>query len=54
MDQSTINKLGTATKIFGAILFAVLLGAMIWSLTQPPVTEGPMPDPFAPKQTAPN
>jgi hypothetical protein len=54
MDQSTIDKLGLATKIFGAVLFVTLLGAMIWSLTRPPVTEGPMPDPFAPKQAAPN
>jgi hypothetical protein len=54
MEQSTIDKLGLATKIFGAVLFVVLLAGMIWSLTQPPVTEGPMPDPFVPKQIAPN
>lgn len=46
MDQSTINKLGRATQIFGAVLFVVLFGVTIWSLTQPPVTEGPMPDPW--------
>ncbi len=49
MEQSTIDKLSLATKIFGGVLFVVLLAGMIWSLTRPPVTEGPMPDPFAPK-----
>ena len=29
--------------VFGAALFVTLLGMFIWSLTQPPVTEGPMP-----------
>ena len=28
---------------FGATLFVVLLGMVIYSLTQPPVIEGPMP-----------
>lgn len=37
---------GTILKIFGATLFVVLLGAIIWSLTRPPVTHGPMPDPW--------
>lgn len=50
MTQDTINKLGLATKIFGGVLFVVLLGAAIWSLFQPPVTEGPMPDPFKQQQ----
>jgi hypothetical protein len=51
MDQSTINKLGTATKVFGAVLFVVLAAAMAWSLTQPPVTNGPMPDPWPQQQS---
>lgn len=47
MDQSTIDKIGLGIKIFGAVLFAVCLGAFIWSLTRPPVTDGPMPpDPW--------
>lgn len=49
MDQSTINKLGLAVKIFGFVLFVALLAGLVWSLTRPPITEGPMPDPFAPK-----
>lgn len=52
MDQSTINKLGLATKIFGAILFVACAVALIWSFTQPPVEKGPMPDPFAPRSSA--
>jgi hypothetical protein len=30
-------------QAFGATLFLVLLGLFVWSLTRPPVTEGPMP-----------
>lgn len=41
-----IKTAGRAIQIFGAVLFVVLLGAMIWSLTQPAVTKGPMPDPW--------
>jgi hypothetical protein len=43
---------GTIIKVFGAVLFAVCLGAIIWSLTRPPVTNGPMPDPFKAKLDA--
>lgn len=50
MDQETINKLGLATKIFGAVLFVVCAGALIWSLFRPAVTEGPMPPEPAPMQ----
>lgn len=38
----------TLIKVFGAVLFAVCLGAIIWSLTRPPVTNGPMPPEPAP------
>lgn len=50
MTQDTINKLGLATKIFGAVLFVACLGALVWSLFQPAVTTGPMPDPFQHQQ----
>jgi len=30
-------------QAFGATLFVVLLVMFIWSLSQPPVIEGPMP-----------
>lgn len=30
-------------QIVGVTFFVVLLGLLVWSLTQPPVTEGPMP-----------
>ena len=54
MKQSTIDKLALGTKIFGAVLFVVCLLGMIWSFTQPPVTEGPMPDPFEFQKFQPN
>ena len=50
MDQKTIDKLALGTKIFGGVLFAVCLGAIIWSLFRPPVTTGPMPPEPAPMQ----
>jgi len=37
-----------AIKVFGAALFVFCLGALIWSLTRPPVTTGPMPPEPAP------
>jgi hypothetical protein len=40
--------LGTGIKVFGIVLFVVCGGALIWSLFQPPVTEGPMPPEPAP------
>lgn len=47
MDQKTIDKVAKGIKIFGAILFTVCLGLAIWSLTRPPVLDGPpLPDPF--------
>lgn len=30
-------------QAFGATLFVVLLAVFVWSLTRPPVSEGPMP-----------
>ncbi len=33
----------TIIMVFGAALFITLLGIFLWSLSQPPVTEGPMP-----------
>lgn len=50
MEQSTIDKVALGLKIFGAVLFAVCLGGLIWSLTRPPVTDGPMPPEPAPMQ----
>jgi len=38
-------------QALGVTLFIVLLAAFVWSLTQPPVLNGPMPDPFAPRST---
>jgi len=32
-------------QVFGLALFLTFLGMFIWSLLQPPVTEGPMPSP---------
>jgi hypothetical protein len=51
MNQSTIDKVAIGIKVFGAVLFAVCLGALIWSLFRPPVTDGPMPpDPWQQQQ----
>lgn len=54
MEQSTIDKVALGIKIFGGVLFAVCLGAIIWSLTRPPVTTGPMPPDPAPMQQQPS
>lgn len=51
MTQDTINKLGLATKIFGLVLVVACGAALIWSLTRPAVTDGPMPDPFKQQQS---
>lgn len=40
--------LGKGIKIFGAVLFAVCLGALVWSLFRPAVKDGPMPPEPAP------
>lgn len=34
----------TIVMVGGGVLFVVLLGVFLWSLTRPPVTHGPMPD----------
>jgi len=38
-------------QAFGAVLFLALLGCIIYSLTQSPVTDGPMP-PIPPMSTS--
>jgi len=43
-----IPAVSTGIKVFGAVLFAVCLGALIWSLFRPAVTDGPMPPEPAP------
>lgn len=43
MEQQSIDKVALGLKIFGAVMFAVCLGGLIWSLFRPPVTDGPMP-----------
>jgi hypothetical protein len=40
--------LGKGIKIFGAVLFVVCAAALIWSLTRPAITHGPMPPEPAP------
>lgn len=44
--MTTKDKIKYGIQGFGALLFLVCLGAWIWSLTQPAVTTGPMPDPW--------
>jgi len=38
----------TLIKVFGAVLFTVCLGGIIWSLFRPAVKTGPMPPEPAP------
>lgn len=38
----------TIIKIFGAVLFVLCAAGLIWSLTRPAVTTGPMPPEPAP------
>jgi len=40
------KKVATGLKIFGAVLFVLCLGGLIWSLFRPAVTHGPpVPEP---------
>jgi hypothetical protein len=48
-----LAKYGTAIKVFGAVLFAVCAGGLIWSLFRPAVTHGPMPPEPAPFMASP-
>lgn len=43
-----IPAVSTGIKVFGAVLFAACLGALVWSLFRPPVKDGPMPPEPAP------
>jgi hypothetical protein len=45
MDNKTI---AIYIRVFGACLALAVVTALIWSLTQPPVTEGPEPPEPAP------
>lgn len=40
--------LGRGIKIFGAVLFVLCAAGLIWSLTRPAITHGPMPPEPAP------
>lgn len=44
----TMAKYGTAIKIFGAVMFVVCGGLLVWSLFRPAVKDGPMPPEPAP------
>lgn len=50
MDTS---KISLGIKVFGAVLFAVCLGLLVWSLFRPPVKDGPMPPDPLPASSSP-
>ena len=37
------DRVAKGIRIFGAVLFVLVLGAFIWSMCRPPVTTGPQP-----------
>lgn len=37
--------LGKGIKVFGAVLFVLCAAGLVWSLTRPAITHGPMPEP---------
>lgn len=41
--MSLNDKIGLGVKVFGAVLFAICIGCLVWSVYHP-VTSGPMPD----------